>query len=156
MNCVSIVTSLSTLTTNFSGFPTDDESGNIKSSKSKSKMRDDELQVRLGLFLENNNSQGQMKHKQLLSSFGSNNTSPLSTLTNSSEADMSRGSTNDKCQASNRGFESVGSLLSVSISENSNASSNSLGRRFSTIGEFFILTCYSFFKIFYFRQSKST
>lgn len=114
----------------------DDESGNVKTSlTSKSKIRDDELQVRLGLFLENNHSQGRTKHKQSLSSLGSNNTSPLSTLTNSSEADMSRGSMHEKSQTSKRGCESIGSLLSVSISEHSNASSNSLGRRHSLAGK---------------------
>lgn len=112
---------------------TDDESGSVKTPSSKSKtIRDDELQARLGLFLENNHAQGRTKHKQSLSSLGSNNTSPLSTLTNSSEADMSR----EKSQTSKRGCESIGSLLSVSISEHSNASSNSLGRRHSLTGKF--------------------
>jgi hypothetical protein len=115
-------------------FSPDDESGNVKTSlASKSKtIRDDELQVRLGLFLENNHNQ-RTKHKQSLSSLGSNNTSPLSTLTNSSEADMSR---HEKSQTSKRGCESIGSLLSVSISEHSNASSNSMGRRHSLTGRF--------------------
>lgn len=108
----------------------DDESGNVK-SKSKT-IRDDELQVRLGLFLENNHNQ-RTKHKQSMSSIGSSNTSPLSTLTNSSEADM-----REKSQNSKRGVgESIGSLLSVSISEHSNASSNSMGRRHSLTGECF-------------------
>lgn len=103
-------------------------------SKSKT-VRDDELQARLGLFLENNHGQGRTKHKQSLSSLGSNNTSPLSTLTNSSEADMSRGSMHEKSQTSKRGCESIGSLLSVSISEHSNASSGSTGRRHSLTGK---------------------
>lgn len=47
---------------------------------------------------------------------------------------MSRGSMHDKSQTSKRGCESIGSLLSVSISEHSNASSNSLGRRNSLTG----------------------
>lgn len=122
---------------NFLSFLIDDESGNVKTnlmSKSKT-IRDDELQARLGLFLENNHVQNRTKHKQSLSSLGSNNTSPLSTLTNSSEADMSRGSMHEKSQTSKRGCESIGSLLSVSISEHSNASSNSLGRRHSLTGK---------------------
>lgn len=112
----------------------DDEGGNVKvnlTSKSKT-VRDDELQLRLGLFLENNHSHTRTKHKQSLSSLGSNNTSPLSTLTNSSEADMSRGSMLPKAK---HGCESIASLLSVSISEHSNASSNSLGRRHSLTGK---------------------
>lgn len=122
---------------------TDDESGNVQTSlTSKSKtIRDDELQVRLGLFLENSHSQGRTKHKQSLSSLGS---SPLSTLTNSSEADMSRGSMHDKSQTSKRGCDSIGSLLSVSISEHSNASSTSIGRRHSLTGECKILNFNSF------------
>lgn len=119
---------------------TDDE----KHASSKSRtVKYDELQVRLGLFLENNNhSQARTKHKQSLNSLGSSNTSPLSTLTNSSEADMSKGSYRDKSQTSRRGCESIGSLLSVSISENSNASSNSMGRRHSITGKCFIASYY--------------
>ncbi|CAH1729763.1 unnamed protein product [Chironomus riparius] len=111
-----------------------DDEKHASSNKSRT-VKDDELQVRLGLFLENNNhSQARTKHKQSLNSLGSSNTSPLSTLTNSSEADMSKGSYRDKSQTSRRGCESIGSLLSVSISENSNASSNSMGRRHSITG----------------------
>lgn len=125
-----LFSSLSNIDDCFSFKIADDEGGNIK-AKSKT-MRDDELQVRLGLFLENNHSQGRTKHKQSLSSLGSSNTSPLSTLTNSSEADMSRGSMHEKSQTSN--LKSIGSLLSVSISEHSNASSSSMGRRHSLTG----------------------
>jgi ankyrin repeat protein len=102
--------------------------------KSKT-IRDDELQARLGLFLENNHAQGRQKHKHSLSSLGSNNTSPLSTLTNSSEADVSR---HDKLQTSK--LQSIGSLLSVSISEHSNASSNSLGRHQSITGMLYLIS----------------
>ena len=104
--------------------------------------------MRLGLFLENNQ---RTKHKQSLSSLGSNNTSPLSTLTNSSEADMSR---HEKSQISKRGCESIGSLLSVSISEHSNASSNSLGRRHSLTGEFFNILMGLEIKIKIFQEIK--
>lgn len=100
-------------------------------------VKDDELQVRLGLFLENSNhNQTRTKHKQSLNSLGSSNTSPLSTLTNSSEADMSKGSLHDKSPRRGGGAcDSIGSLLSVSISEHSNASSNSMGRRHSITGK---------------------
>lgn len=51
---------------------------------------------------------------------------------------MSKGSLHlhDKSQVSRRsgGLESIGSLLSVSISDHSNASSNSIGRRHSLTG----------------------
>lgn len=131
-------------------FHTDDEivSGSVKQTvgvgnKSRT-VKDDELQVRLGLFLENNNHNQTRttKHKQSLNSLGSSNTSPLSTLTNSSEADhMSKGSLHDKSQASRRSgpCDSIGSLLSVSISDQSNASSNSIGRRHSITGKSLIL-----------------
>ncbi|KAG5673330.1 hypothetical protein PVAND_003390 [Polypedilum vanderplanki] len=116
----------------------DDETGHAKQASIASKSRtvkDDELQVRLGLFLENSQPP-RTKHKQSLNSLGSSNTSPLSTLTNSSEADMSKGSLHEKSQTSRRGCESIASLLSVSISEhsNSNASSNSMSRRHSITG----------------------
>ena len=103
-------------------------------------VKDDELQVRLGLFLENNShNQTRTKHKQSLNSLGSSNTSPLSTLTNSSEAE--KGSLHDKSQTSRRSgpCDSIGSLLSVSISDHSHASSNSIGRRHSITGECHIL-----------------
>lgn len=122
---------------------TDDETVNgsgKQTAVAKSRtVKDDELQVRLGLFLENNNhNQTRIKHKQSLNSLGSSNTSPLSTLTNSSEGhDMSKGSLHDKSQTSRRSgaCDSIGSLLSVSISDHSNASSNSMGRRHSITGE---------------------
>jgi hypothetical protein len=48
----------------------------------------------------------------------------------------------DKSQTSRRSgggaCDSIGSLLSVSISDHSNASSNSMGRRHSITGELFL------------------
>ena len=134
---------------------TDDE----KHASNKSRtVKDDELQVRLGLFLENNNhSQARTKHKQSLNSLGSSNTSPLSTLTNSSEADMSKGSYRDKSQTSRRGCESIGSLLSVSISENSNASSNSMGRRHSITGKCLVTSYgYKIANLIFLKQETKT
>lgn len=58
---------------------------------------------------------------------------------------MSRGSMHDKSQTSKRGCDSIGSLLSVSISEHSNASSASLGRRHSLTGELKLLSAFNHF-----------
>ncbi|XP_055540780.1 protein TANC2 isoform X2 [Wyeomyia smithii] len=111
----------------------DDEGGNVKPMllNTKSKSSQDELQVRLGLFLENNPRHNIRAPIQSCSSLTSTNTSPVSTLTGSSEADVSR---NLQLQESNHyaaGCESIGSMMSVSISEQSNASSSPLSRRHS-------------------------
>lgn len=118
---------------------TDDEGGHVKpllSPKSKN-CHDDELQVRLGFFLENNHARNRTSHvrgvhQQSLSSLTSANTSPVSTLTGSSEADMSRVTMQEQSQKKTCGpCDSIGSLMSVSISEQSNASSSPLSRRHS-------------------------
>lgn len=94
----------------------------------KSKTSQDELQVRLGFFLENNPRRNLRTPIQSCSSLASANTSPVSTLTGSSEADMSRVMQDPNYNA---GCDSIGSLMSVSISEQSNASSSPLSRRHS-------------------------
>uniref|UniRef100_A0A336KHD6 CSON010478 protein n=1 Tax=Culicoides sonorensis TaxID=179676 RepID=A0A336KHD6_CULSO len=106
----------------------DDEGGNVKpvNLQSKSHACQDELQVRLGFFLENNPRRNLRAPIQSCSSLTSANTSPISTLTGSSEADVSR-----VTQESGQGCDSIGSLMSVSISEQSNASSSPLSRRHS-------------------------
>lgn len=93
-------------------------------TQNKSKVSQDELQVRLGFFLENK-QRNIRAPVQSLSSLTSANTSPVSTLTGSSEADVSR-------VTQESGQDSIGSLMSVSISNGSNASSSSpVSRRHS-------------------------
>ncbi|XP_049533516.1 protein TANC2 isoform X2 [Anopheles darlingi] len=117
----------------------DDEGGNVKPLmlNGKSKSSQDELQVRLGFFLENNSRRNlRAPANQSCSSLTSANTSPVSTLTGSSEADVSRvltmqEATNHHHHHYHTGCESIGSMMSVSISEQSNASSSPVSRRHS-------------------------
>ncbi|XP_058455784.1 protein TANC2 isoform X2 [Malaya genurostris] len=111
----------------------DDEGGNVKPMllNSKSKTSQDELQVRLGFFLENNPRRNMRVPNQSCSSLTSTNTSPVSTLTGSSEADVSRTLQLQEPNHYNNGCDSIGSMMSVSISEQSNASSSPLSRRHS-------------------------
>lgn len=105
----------------------------------KSKSSQDELQVRLGFFLENNPRRNLRAPIQSCSSLTSTNTSPVSTLTGSSEADVSRAlALQDQPNHHhhyNTGCDSIGSMMSVSISEQSNASSSPLSRRHSVTSE---------------------
>lgn len=95
-------------------------------------MSQDELQVRLGLFLENNPRRNVRAPIQSCGgSLTSANTSPVSTLTGSSEADMSR-----TTQESGPGCDSIGSMMSVSISEQSNASLSPVSRRHSVTSKY--------------------
>lgn len=97
----------------------------------KSKNSQDELQLRLGFFLQNNARRNvRSTPAQSCSSLASANTSPVSTLTGSSEADVSR-VLQDSSVYNNIGCDSIGSLMSVSISGNSNGSSSPLSRRHS-------------------------
>lgn len=116
---------------------TDDEGGNVKpvNLQNKSQACQDELQVRLGFFLENNPRRNLRAPIQSCSSLTSANTSPISTLTGSSEADVSR-----VTQESGQGCDSIGSLMSVSVSEQSNASSSPLSRRHSVTSKFKLLS----------------
>lgn len=148
-------------------FIADDEGGNVKpvplggGAANKSKSSHDELQLRLGFFLRNNaqqrgsvgggrnsnSSSGSSSVRtsapaQSCSSLASANTSPVSTLTGSSEADVSRvmhhghnvinGSSNNNQNNTAGGMlmmgtmynnampcESIGSMISVSMSGNS-------------------------------------
>uniref|UniRef100_A0A1Q3FMG5 RING-type domain-containing protein n=1 Tax=Culex tarsalis TaxID=7177 RepID=A0A1Q3FMG5_CULTA len=114
----------------------DDEGGNVKPMllNGKSKSSQDELQVRLGFFLENNPRRNLRAPIQSCSSLTSTNTSPVSTLTGSSEADVSRALALQEPNHHhhyNTGCDSIGSMMSVSISEQSNASSSPLSRRHS-------------------------
>lgn len=108
----------------------DDEGGNVKpvSLQNKSKVSQDELQVRLGFFLENNPRRSMRAPVQSCGSLTSDNTSPVSTLTGSSEANGG--------QESGPGCESIGSMMSVSISEQSNGSSSPLSRRHSVTSKY--------------------
>lgn len=91
---------------------------------SQSKASQDELQVRLGFFLENNNTR---RLQQSCSSLTSANTSPVSTLTGSSEADI-----RTHHQYNRSGCDSIGSMLSVSMSGHSNdGSASPVSRRHS-------------------------
>ncbi|XP_041760592.1 protein TANC2 isoform X3 [Anopheles merus] len=107
----------------------DDEGGNVKPlvMNGKSKSSQDELQVRLGFFLENNTRRNLRAPNQSCSSLTSANTSPVSTLTGSSEADVSR--VLQEPNPYHTGCESIGSMMS--ISEQSNASSSPVSRRHS-------------------------
>uniref|UniRef100_A0A182T2Y0 Uncharacterized protein n=1 Tax=Anopheles maculatus TaxID=74869 RepID=A0A182T2Y0_9DIPT len=109
----------------------DDEGGNVKPlvMNGKSKSSQDELQVRLGLFLENNSRRTNRGANQSCSSLTSANTSPVSTLTGSSEADVSRVLQLQEPNPYHTGCESIGSMMS--ISEQSNASSSPVSRRHS-------------------------
>ncbi|XP_052869330.1 protein TANC2 [Anopheles cruzii] len=113
----------------------DDEGGNVKPLmlNGKSKSSQDELQVRLGFFLENNSTRRNLRApNQSCSSLTSANTSPVSTLTGSSEADVSRVLTlQEPNHHYHTGCESIGSMMSVSVSEQSNASSSPVSRRHS-------------------------
>ncbi|XP_055636122.1 protein TANC2 isoform X2 [Toxorhynchites rutilus septentrionalis] len=111
----------------------DDEGGNVKPIllNGKSKSSQDELQVRLGFFLENNPRRNVRVPIQSCSSLTSTNTSPVSTLTGSSEADVSRALQLQEPNNYNTGCDSIGSMMSVSVSEQSNASSSPLSRRHS-------------------------
>jgi hypothetical protein len=119
---------------------TDDEGGNVKPvmlNGGKSKNSQDELQVRLGFFLENNprnRTNIRTTHQQSLNSLTSSNTSPVSTLTGSSEADGTRMTYQEQTQQKN--CDSIGSMMSISISEHSNASSSPLSRRHSVTSEY--------------------
>uniref|UniRef100_A0A182M6Z2 Orc1-like AAA ATPase domain-containing protein n=1 Tax=Anopheles culicifacies TaxID=139723 RepID=A0A182M6Z2_9DIPT len=108
----------------------DDEGGNVKPlvMNGKSKSSQDELQVRLGFFLENNSRRNRAPN-QSCSSLTSANTSPVSTLTGSSEADVSRVLQLQEANPYHTGCESIGSMMS--ISEQSNASSSPVSRRHS-------------------------
>lgn len=97
----------------------------------KSKSSQDELQVRLGFFLENNTRRNLRAPNQSCSSLTSANTSPVSTLTGSSEADVSR--VLQEPNPYHTGCESIGSMMS--ISEQSNASSSPVSRRHSVTSE---------------------
>lgn len=115
-------------------FLADDEGGNVKPIllNGKSKSSQDELQVRLGFFLENNPRRNLRAPIQSCSSLTSTNTSPVSTLTGSSEADVSRTlQLHQEPNHYNTGCDSIGSMMSVSISEQSNASSSPMSRRHS-------------------------
>lgn len=119
----------------------------------KSKNSQDELQVRLGMFLENNSRNRtniRTTYQQSLSSLNSTNTSPVSTLTGSSEADMSRVTMQDQSQQKN--CDSIGSMMSISISEQSNASnasSSPLSRRHSVTSKNFFLKLVMSFLIYF-------
>lgn len=109
----------------------------------KSKTSQDELQVRLGFFLENNSSRRTIRAPiQSCSSLASANTSPVSTLTGSSEADVSRVLQD---AGYSRGCDSIGSLMSVSISGQSNGSSSPLSRRHSVTSKLLFSTCTNIF-----------
>lgn len=114
-------------------FFSDDEGGHVKPVpiSGKSKNSNDELQVRLGFFLQSHSRRNVRASApaQSCSSLASANTSPVSTLTGSSEADVSR--VLQESNVYNIGCDSIGSLMSVSISGNSNGSSSPLSRRHS-------------------------
>lgn len=121
----------------------DDETSPISYDKTKNSK--EEMQTRLEIFLQQNKSQNKNDHitsaengvknirnTPAFSSFTSSNTSPVSTLTGSSEADVPRTIQDSNIYNSKICSESIGSLMSVSISGHSNGSmSPSIMRRHS-------------------------
>ncbi|BES99105.1 Rolling pebbles [Nesidiocoris tenuis] len=115
----------------------DDEGGNIRPvAQPPKKSTQHDLYMRLGLLLgdgakmSNSRSSGQNSHDSISSlasleatTLASTNTSPVSTLTGSSEVDAHRSGLKDPSS------DSVGSLMSMS--SNSNCSSSPLQRRHS-------------------------
>lgn len=112
------------------------------------------MQTRLEIFLQQNKSHNKNDHiasidndvksirnTPAFSSFTSSNTSPVSTLTGSSEADVSRTLQDSNIYNSKICSESIGSLMSVSISGHSNGSmSPSVLRRHSVTSKFRFFT----------------
>lgn len=96
----------------------------------------------MGFFLQNNSRRNVRSTPsatiQSCSSLTSANTSPVSTLTGSSEADVSR-VLQETNTYNNIGCDSIGSLMSVSMSGNSNGSSSPLSRRHSVTSMYLIL-----------------
>lgn len=115
----------------------------------KSKNSQDEFQTRLQFLLQNNTCRtvtNAIVHSpnsgvrrtppvQSSSSLTSTNTSPVSTLTGSSEADVSRNIQESNVYTS-MGADSIGSLMSISVSGHSNGSmSPAISRRHSVTSE---------------------
>lgn len=114
----------------------------------KTKKSKDELQTRLEIFLQNKSllhevngnlppkvngtSTKHIRNTSAFSSFTSSNTSPVSTLTGSSEADVPRNIQDSNVYSNKICTDSIGSLMSVSMSGHSNGSmSPSMMRRHS-------------------------
>lgn len=110
----------------------DGEASKVKTYVS-GKIKDAELHTRLGFFLDNscrNSVDSAIKQPlQSCTSLVSTNTSPVSTLTGSSDADMSRVLQDSGVYIG--GSNSIGSLMSMSISEQSNSSLSPVTRRHS-------------------------
>jgi len=104
----------------------------ISHATAKKSSNQDEFHLRLGFFLDNDTRHNirSAQPLQSCSSLASANTSPVSTLTGSSEADMSRVMQGDQ-SAYTAGCDSIGSLMSVSMSGQSNGSCSPLSRRHS-------------------------
>lgn len=123
----------------FSFIADDDEvvANKSYSSRTNEKHSQDELQSRLEFFLEGTGHRGSIRIAppiQSCSSLASTNTSPVSTLTGSSEADVSR--VLQESSVYNMGSDSIGSLMSVSISGHSNGSASpAMSRRHSVTSE---------------------
>lgn len=124
----------------------DDELGPL--SFDGTKQSKDELQTRLEIFLQNKSSHENghstngkgVRNTPAFSSFTSTNTSPVSTLTGSSEADVPRKIQESNVYSNKMCSDSIGSLMSVSISGHSNGSmSPSVMRRHSVTSECFAL-----------------
>ncbi|XP_044740746.1 protein TANC2 isoform X2 [Chrysoperla carnea] len=134
-------TGTSTANTGLNQLSADDECGNIKPISAK-KSHQNDLYMRLGLLLGDGAKKGKNRphprssHESCasissLASFDpqtvqSTNTSPVSTLTGSSEADG-----HHSRALKDPGSDSVGSLMSMSISGQSNCSSSPVSRRHS-------------------------
>lgn len=125
----------------------DDETSPL-SFADKAKNSKEELQTRLEIFLQQNKSHKSdraasvesgaksVRNTPAFSSFTSSNTSPVSTLTGSSEADVPRTLQESGVYGSKICSESIGSLMSVSMSGQSNGSmSPSVLRRHSVTSE---------------------
>lgn len=134
---------------------TDDEINNSPplSFVDKTKKSKDELQTRLEFFLQhksplhemngnippkgNGTTAKHIRNTSAFSSFTSSNTSPVSTLTGSSEADVPRNIQDSNVYSNKICTDSIGSLMSVSMFGQSNGSmSPSMMRRHSVTSEF--------------------
>lgn len=133
----------------------DDEIGSSPpiSFAEKTKKSKDELQTRLEIFLQNKSplhevngnlppkgngiTAKHIRNTSAFSSFTSSNTSPVSTLTGSSEADVPRNIQDSNVYNNKLCSDSIGSLMSVSMSGHSNGSmSPSMMRRHSVTSKF--------------------
>ncbi|KAJ6636025.1 Protein TANC2 [Pseudolycoriella hygida] len=113
-----------------SSLNTSTHSDSVVTRRIRSKLSSNDTKSQHRLSLGSTSANVRSAPAQSCSSLASANTSPVSTLTGSSEADVSR-VLQESNVYNNIGCDSIGSLMSVSISGNSNGSSSPLSRRHS-------------------------